>query len=313
MESFGGSAYSLAIALGALGSAVIAGEKFKDVIPTTYYDGSTDPDPSFSNDSVEKLPTQAPELGPTNNCACDDACGCGNGCTGNYCCCCGRTRPMWVGGVDALFLGANMTKGSARTTIEGESVIGNGVCTFTYARAVWLGYQGPCWGLSGRMFYLNASEQRYDPLLATGDTIGFTLTDTLRVYTTDLEAVRRLGPECWSLYASFGVRHAGFRANSSIWQSGIFVDTPQDDTTVASAQAATNRAFNGAGLTSGVWGEIPVTPCSCLSYVWGWRTSLLWGNTNAGAIAHTVGNSAASAGSIDSAFASTRRTCSSES
>ena len=184
----------------------------------------------------------------------------------------------WIAGTEATFLDAQVDNSGGfalASDLTGPSIINDSASTggfqdMTFAPRVWLGMQGECWGLVGRFFYLSDSTNDFSPVVFGS---GLALSERLKLYTTDLEAVRSGYVKNTKVDASFGVRYASVETGGSNATASIL---GQD---LITASALTNSSFNGTGLTGGLTGRTQVRNCSNLYWIWSARGSVLWGDS----------------------------------
>jgi hypothetical protein len=143
------------------------------------------------------------------------------------------------------------------------------------APRLWLGLQGPCWGIVGRYWQLNASEMYFDSF---SDTAGYIGQDRLDAYALDLEITRRLCCGCTVWNLGLGARNAGYNHDSTLVIERLLGGQPTDPFLTGIALASSQ--FNGTGPTLGLGGYRPVhSGCNyCLNLFWNLRGSVLWGD-----------------------------------
>jgi hypothetical protein len=240
---------------------------------------------SFDNDGGDGDPSCAASSG-AGDCVSGACTSCGSSCCDGGCC---RSR-FWFAGVEATFLAPSLSDNRAQfATIDpfaGTTSIANRAAASVddnlyAAPRLWLGLMGPCWGIVGRYWELNASEIYFDPLSSGG---GFISQDRLDVYTLDLELIRRFYHGCsvWNL--GFGVRHAGYDHDSTLITGALLGAQAPTDPFLSNAALASSQ-FNGTGPTLGLGGYRPLrSGCySCLNLFWNLRGSVLWGNVSSSA------------------------------
>lgn len=205
----------------------------------------------------------------------------GKGCGSGSCC-----GPVWVGGVEMLVLRPHVQGQRYQGSIA--EIEGNRVDSRTYALnqmgfspRIWLGKQGPRWGLLTRFWYLNQSNMVADPYngAANGDYRTFTAGNQLKAYTIDLEVNRRLNYRCWLMNLGVGVRHASL-AYGTMASQGIFSDPTVAPGVDFLSSAYTKSNINATGLTVGLNGRRLLSPSHNLSMFWGLRGSFLLGKSS---------------------------------
>ena len=206
---------------------------------------------------------------------------CGVGCD----LCCPPCR-FWYAGVEAVFLAPNFrhtnisfaaTDLVANTTETFNNDVGTVENQLYASPRLWVGFQGPRWGLAGRYWELQASELAFGALSAGSGSI---LQDRIDAYTLDLEVVRRFCRRNWRWDLGFGVRHAAFD-HDTVMSSLSILAAGGGGADLISTQFAGSQ-FNGTGLTLGLGGRRPIR-CGCastLNLFWTLRGSILWGNVD---------------------------------
>jgi hypothetical protein len=238
---------------------------------------------TFADEEAEAEPPLEPQYGADGdtalmmaNCACD-----GTGCDA----CCPPSR-FWYAGVEAVFLAPNFkhTNISFEATDMIESVsdvyqtdVGTVENNLYASPRLWIGVQGPRWGLVGRYWQLEAAEVAFGALSAGSGSI---VQDRLDAYTVDLEVVRRFCHRDWKWDLGFGVRHAAFDRDLAVSPLST-LNAGGGGATIIGTQFASSQ-FAGTGLTLGLGGRRPIR-CGCastLNLFWGLRGSVLWGDVD---------------------------------
>jgi hypothetical protein len=186
--------------------------------------------------------------------------------------------PIWIGGVEATFLAPIISGKTVESAIldvgtaNAVSVIDNlGIETMTFAPRVWLGVDNNGWGLVSRFWYLNDTQYASDNIPFGPDEFGFDGQNRLKLYTIDLEMTRSFRVYDCRLQATFGARYASLEYLSSLEESASF------GTTIAAAEAVSNRRFSGTGLTFSLNGRHPLWRNSSLHWIWNARGSTIFG------------------------------------
>jgi hypothetical protein len=144
------------------------------------------------------------------------------------------------------------------------------------------------WGIAARYFHLEDHETGF-PRLTPGTTplptFGtYTETDTLKMYSIDLEAVRSFNPGRTKIDTSFGGRQASLDVDSLFHAFGVITTG-----NFVNLNLSNGCAFDGAGLTSALNVRRQIGD-SCAWLYAGGRGSKMWGHTDsfgrsAGAVA----------------------------
>jgi len=198
---------------------------------------------------------------------------------------------IWVGGVDLLMLrphvhGIRYNRSIAEVEGERTDSADYSLDEMTYSPRVWFGRQGECWGLLTRLWYLSESNMSHDPYhgVAAGDLITTTAGNSITMYTIDLEVNRRLSYRCWDMNLGVGVRHGSLEVGSQATRA-LYQDVPNFDYI---SSAYTKSQIDATGVTIGLDGRRQILPCHNLSLFWGLRGSVLWGETDLEAVAHSI-------------------------
>jgi hypothetical protein len=208
-------------------------------------------------------------------------------------------NPFLYGSVEMLFLDINAdTGGRITASFNDNTTVGTEISFNTGtgvqdefgigARTV-LGRQfSDKWGIAARYFHLEDTETGF-PRLTPGttplSTFGtYTETDTLKMYSIDLEAVRSFNPGRTKIDTTFGARQASLDVDSLFHAFGVITTG-----NFVNLNLSNGNAFDGAGITSATMvrrqiGDSPV------SFFVGGRGSKMWGHTDsfgrsAGAVA----------------------------
>jgi hypothetical protein len=149
-------------------------------------------------------------------------------------------EPYWFAGTEITMLSVDATTGGritasfSDTTAPGVATSaladGNGVNDkFAYGPRVWVGRQiGERWGIAGRFWNLETSEQNSPPAANPAiPTIGTNFatifeTDRVQFRTVDLEAIRSFQPGKWKIDGTLGARHAHIGVDSDFLAFGVF-------------------------------------------------------------------------------------------
>ena len=144
------------------------------------------------------------------------------------------------------------------------------------------------WGIAARYFHLEDTETGF-PRLTPGTvplpTFGtYTETDTLKMYSIDLEAVRSFNPGKTKIDTTFGARQASIDVDSLFHSFGVITTG-----NFVNLNLSNGSAFDGAGITSGLNVRRQIGD-SCAWLYAGGRGSKMWGHTDsfgrsAGAVA----------------------------
>lgn len=144
------------------------------------------------------------------------------------------------------------------------------------------------WGIAARYFHLEDTETGF-PRLTPGTTplptFGtYTETDTLKMYSIDLEAVRSFNPGRTKIDTTFGARQASIDVDSLFHAFGVITTG-----NFANLNLSNGSAFDGAGITSALTARRQIGD-SCAWLYAGGRGSKMWGHTDsfgraAGAVA----------------------------
>ncbi len=212
-------------------------------------------------------------------------------------------RSGWRVGVEATFLapmGGNQLSYSfvdvPNGTTESFSTDANGIDGLVPAPRLWMSYV--CdngWGVQFRYWELNTSSNYNNPFIPfsapsvfSGDTFGFTSGTNLEMYALDLELVKEFCFYDWNMVGTFGYRHALRDTNEAIsFQSLVQRPAGSGGGTAFFTGATSGIAvFEGDGLTFSLSGYRCSNCCYGLQWFWNARTSVLFGDTYAGALAH---------------------------
>ena len=208
-------------------------------------------------------------------------------------------NPYFYVSAEAMFLHVNAdTGGRITASFDSSGTVGREI-SFTTGTGVDDGYAfaprfvlgrqlSDNWGIAARYFQLEDTTTGF-PRLTPGTTpqptFGtYTETDTLQMYSIDLEAVRCFQPGKTKIDATFGSRNAAIDVDSLFHAFGVITTG-----NFANLNLSNGCAFDGTGITSSLnfrrqWGDLPVY------FFLGGRGSKLWGHSDsfgraAGAIA----------------------------
>jgi hypothetical protein len=144
------------------------------------------------------------------------------------------------------------------------------------------------WGIAARYFHLEDHETGF-PRLTPGTTplptFGtYTETDTAKLYSIDLEAVRSFNPGRTKIDTTFGARQASLDVDSLFHAFGVITTG-----NFVNLNLSNGCAFDGAGITSALTARRQIGD-SCAWLYAGGRGSKMWGHTDsfgrsAGAVA----------------------------
>jgi hypothetical protein len=208
-------------------------------------------------------------------------------------------NPYFYGSAEMLFLDINADTGGRITASFDDSGTGGTEISFRTGTGVQdefgigsrfvVGRQiTDKWGIAGRYFHLEDTETGF-PRLTPGTTplptFGtYTETDTLKMYSIDLEAVRSFNPGKTKIDATFGGRQASLDVDSLFHAFGVITTG-----NFANLNLSNGCAFDGAGITSGLNVRRQIGE-SCAFFYVGARGSKMWGHSDsfghaAGAVA----------------------------
>ena len=243
---------------------------------------------------------------------CDAPC---DSCCSNCCqsCC---PPPIVVVGTEAVFVSPDINGvpvsyqfddgPAAQSLFIGPAFDDGAMDDFYAAPRIWLGVQGPCWGIIGRYYHLRAGENAHDPLVPPGALAdhSFDVNNILEAYYTDIELTRNFCLHGCKNQFTFGVRYANLEHHESIYGRSIVLTDEVD--ALIQGGARRNREAHGTGLTFGLNGRKPLFCNSCAHWFYNARGSVLWGpsSTQVETWADvTAANGTAVAGTIDTATA----------
>ena len=265
---------------------------------------SSPPTEQFLQDNA---PTQ---WGPTvvaSGC-CDSAC---DSCCSNCCQSCCRPSIVVVG-TEFVFVSPDINGvpvgylfedfGTSTSTLIGPSTDYAAMDDFIAAPRIWMGIQGPCWGVVARYYHLRAGENAHDLYVPqpfqTGDT-GFNVDNILESYYVDVELTRNFCLHGCKNQLAFGVRYGALEHHESIYG---WTDTTDGE---LMATARRNREAHGTGLTFGLNGRKPLFCNSCAHWFYSARGSVLWGpsasEVQTSATATASGGASVIAGTVEGA------------
>lgn len=246
---------------------------------------------------------------------CDDTCCdvcCNSGCDPG--CGCAKCKPprIVVVGTEFVFLSPELNGvpvsyqfddfGTPETLQFGPAFDDAALDDFYAAPRIWMGVQGPRWGVIARYYHLRAGENAHDlfipaPFL-TGDH-GFDANNLLEAYYADIELTRNFCLHGCKNQFAFGCRYALIEHDESIYG---FSDTTDG---LLMAGARRNRMAHGTGITMALNGRKPLFCNSCANWFYNVRGSILWGPTDnevqSWSSATASGSADVTAGSIDGA------------
>src|SRR5690606_17016542 len=101
----------------------------------------------------------------------------------------------------------------------------------------------------------------------------FTRDTRARLYTIDVEAVRRLGGDVWKVDATGGVRHASLELASNLTGTGA-----PGGGDIQIGNSAIGSSFDGTGLTGALIGRRQLGNSRAHLFT-GVRGSVLWGDS----------------------------------
>ena len=213
---------------------------------------------------------------------------------------------LWVFGAEATFLAPNFNAADVRYVVADLTVPETRVFSvddtnsLAVAPRLWLGIQGPCWGVVGRYWHLRNAGADYDPFQVPqiGTETGLLANSQFDAYAVDLELTRVLRFYDSKLTASVGTRYASLSQSNSI----LALASVDDDIITGSARSA--RTAYGTGLTAGLAGRHPLFTNSCAKLFYNLRGSVLWGSSSVGVeTSSSVVDPTASAGANNGAVA----------
>ena len=197
--------------------------------------------------------------------------------------------PFCYGSVEMMFLDINADTGGRITasfndnTTPGTEIsfdTGTGVQdAFGVGARTVLGRQfSNKWGMAARYFHLEDTETGV-PRLTPGTTplpnFGtYTETDTLKMYSIDLEAVRSFNPGKTKIDTTFGARHASLDVDSLFHAFGVITTG-----NFVNLNLSNGCAFDGTGITSAMTFRRQIGD-SCASLFIGGRGSKMWNHTD---------------------------------
>jgi hypothetical protein len=208
-------------------------------------------------------------------------------------------NPYFYGSVEMLFLDINAdTGGRVTASFDDSDTVGTEISfntgtgvqdEFGIGGRTVIGRQfSDKWGIAARYFHLEDTETGFPRLtpgttpLATFGT--YTETDTLKMYSIDLEAVRSFNPGKTKIDTTFGARQASLDVDSLFHAFGVITTG-----NFVNLNLSNGNAFDGAGITSGTNVRRQIGD-SCAWLYAGGRGSKMWGHTDsfgrsAGAVA----------------------------
>ncbi|MGA2031630.1 MAG: hypothetical protein ABSG68_05200 [Thermoguttaceae bacterium] len=187
------------------------------------------------------------------------------------CGCCSRSL---VAGVEAVFLKPNIGGHDISYTDGANNYSGNQFADFQRLEAsprMWIGMQGPCWGIRGRYWTIDDDSHGGVVDLDAPTFLNMQSANAcldLHAYTVDLEVTRSLEFCNWSLLGSLGIRHAELSVDES-----FHVLTEAQNIAV---QTQNSRFMQGTGLTGALEARKPLGDGG-LALIGSLRGSVLWG------------------------------------
>jgi hypothetical protein len=201
----------------------------------------------------------------------------------------GERNPFCYASAEMLFLDINADTGGRITASFDDSNTAGTEISFNTGTGVQdeMGVGGRIvigrqfsdkWGIAARYFHLEDYETGF-PRLTQGTTplptFGtYTETDTLKMYSIDLEAVRSFNPGRTKIDATFGGRQASLDVDSLFNASGTIITGH-----FANLNLSNGCAFDGAGITSSLTARRQIGD-SCAWLYAGGRGSKMWGHTD---------------------------------
>lgn len=208
-------------------------------------------------------------------------------------------NPYCYASAEAMFLHVNADTGGRITASFDDSGTAGQEISFTTGTGVDDGYAfaprfvlgrqvNDQWGIAARYFHLEDTTTGFPRLtpgttpLATFGT--YTETDTLQMYSIDLEVVRSFNPGKTKIDTTFGARNAAIDVDSLFHAFGVITTGH-----FANLNLSNGCAFDGTGITSAVNFRRQVGD-SCAWWFMGVRGSKMWGHSDsfgraAGAVA----------------------------
>ncbi|MBX7166427.1 MAG: hypothetical protein K1X74_08755 [Pirellulales bacterium] len=271
----------------------------EDVAPGNSSEELMQPESSIDGEGGATFATDDP--GGTS---CGGACGCNlGGCCSGDCCsmegccelvgdCCGCFQPFGLAaGVEATYLKPDIK--------DDDSIDPIGEYDFEAAPRVWAQYQFQSgWGVRGRYWSLDGEQQRS---IATADdedqAVAQTYSNSLEMWTVDLELTRAFHVEQVNGWLYLGARHGRLRRDANILFSIFdFGGGGGDDASAILEQF--DRSYEGTGLTFGVDLLRPIAQ-SRFAAVCNLRGAVLWGDNQANVNATVIEAVPVGAGDLD--------------
>lgn len=200
--------------------------------------------------------------------------------------CCPPCRlPTWAFGTEATFLAPQYSSGDVSYLVSDVAADASRhfavdeVNALTVAPRIWLGVQGPCWGIVGRYWHLRDSDTGHEPFSISpsdGD-YGFLTNSRFEAYTVDLELTRAFCVHATKMTAAIGARYAAMEQHNSV----LGFAAVDDD--VLTGTARTGRSSYGTGFTVAFSGRHPLFCNSCANVFFNLRNSVVWGRSWIGA------------------------------
>jgi hypothetical protein len=188
--------------------------------------------------------------------------------------------------IDEAALEAELDDGSVGADVE---FAGDSLRELQYSPRLWVGAKRDCWGVVGRFWFLDACESESTLDFLTDDLFGYDVRSELEMYTIDLEVTRDLRLlACSRDVASAGVRYASYGHEGRLVSLSDVITDSASFTSLASFSQITH----GIGLTGALSGTRPICG-SCVSYFYGARGSLLWGDSDVAALTQVSVNDGA--------------------
>ncbi len=208
----------------------------------------------------------------------------GAACADNRCCPPCRL-PTWAFGTEVTFLAPDYNAGDVRYLVS-DVAAGSSrlfavdeVSALTVGPRIWLGVQGPCWGIVGRYWHLRDSDTGHEPfsIPPSGGDYGYLTNSRFEAYTVDLELTRAFCLHAAKMTAAIGARYAAMEQHNSV----LGFAAVDDD--VLTGTARTGRSSHGTGFTVAFSGRRPLFCNSCANVFFNLRNSVVWGRSWVGA------------------------------
>jgi hypothetical protein len=152
----------------------------------------------------------------------------------------------------------------------------------------WIGLQRCGWGFRVRYWHFGNDNVEPEPEVPVWAQPTIHESYHLEANTLDFELTQRFCLHCWQIDTSFGARYADLNRFSQVLGTGQL----GNGVDVYGLAWGANQV-EGTGFTASIGSRRPFDPCSCWSFFWNFRGSVLWADstvsafTDAAAFTHT--------------------------